>query len=103
MIIGNIATNWKLSEIEMSEILGISTKEYSKLISGDYQISGALEDRVSDLIRIHKGLRLLFVEPERGYAWIKKANTNFDNLTAAVVMKSDIKKVRDYIEAEVYG
>ena len=53
---------------------------------------------------IHKALRLVFREPQRGYLWIKAANTAFGGLSALTVMLggelTDLMRVRRYLDAE---
>ena len=53
---------------------------------------------------IHKALRLVFREPQRGYAWIKAANTAFAGTSALKVMLggelTDLMRVRRYLDAE---
>lgn len=63
--------------------------------------------RLGDLMGIHKALRHLFTEPERGYAWIKRPNTAFGGQSALDRMlagaPSDLTAVRDYLDAERGG
>ena len=59
------------------------------------------------LMGIHKGLRYMFREPERGYAWMRKANRAFAGQSALERMLSgeivDLAAVRFYLDAEVGG
>ena len=52
---------------------------------------------------IHKALHLLFKEPARGYAWIKRANDAFGGAAALEVMLggnlTDLMRVRRYLDA----
>ncbi|MCK9917626.1 MbcA/ParS/Xre antitoxin family protein [Microbacteriaceae bacterium K1510] len=63
--------------------------------------------RLGDLMGIHKALRHLFTEPERGYAWVKRPNTAFGGKSALERMlagaPSDLTAVRDYLDAERGG
>jgi antitoxin Xre/MbcA/ParS-like protein len=63
--------------------------------------------RLGDLMGIHKGLRYLFTEPERGYAWVLKPNEAFGGHSALDRMlggaPSDITAVRAYLDAERGG
>jgi hypothetical protein len=56
---------------------------------------------------IHKALRYLFTDPERGYAWIGKQNDAFGGRTPAEIMgQGDIfslARVRAYLDAERGG
>jgi hypothetical protein len=60
--------------------------------------------RLSNLMGIHKALRIIFREPQRGYAWIKKPNSAFANRSALEVMLggelTDLMRVRRYLDAE---
>lgn len=63
--------------------------------------------RLGDLMGIHKALRHLFTEPERGYAWVAKPNTAFGGRSALDRMlagaPSDLTAVRNYLDAERGG
>ena len=52
---------------------------------------------------IHKALRIIFSEAQRGYAWIKAGNTAFAGSSALDVMLggelTDIMRVRRYLDA----
>ena len=60
--------------------------------------------RLGDLLGIHKALRYMFTDPERGYAWVKHPNAAFGGATALDVMRqgapADITRVRAYLDAE---
>jgi len=60
--------------------------------------------RMALLIGIHKGLRYLFRDPERGYAWIRKPNAAFEGHSALDVMlrgeMTDLIALRDWLNAE---
>jgi hypothetical protein len=53
---------------------------------------------------IHKGLRYLFKEPARGYAWIRKANAAFEGHSALDIMLrgeiADLAAMREWLDAE---
>lgn len=63
--------------------------------------------RLADLMGIHKALRYMFMEPERGYAWIAKPNEAFGGQSALDRMlagaPSDITAIRSYLDAERGG
>ena len=63
--------------------------------------------RLGDLMGIHKALRYMFREPDRGYAWIKKPNDAFGGQSALHRMlagaPSDLTAVRAYLDAERGG
>jgi hypothetical protein len=63
--------------------------------------------RLGDLMGIHKGLRYMFTEPKRGYAWIARPNEAFGGRSALDRMlggaPSDVTAVRAYLDAERGG
>ena len=63
--------------------------------------------RLGDLMGIHKALRHIFADAERGYAWIAKPNAAFGGRSALDRMlagaPSDLSAVRDYLDAERGG
>ena len=63
--------------------------------------------RLSNLMGIHKALRLIFQEPQRGYSWVKANNTAFEGASALDVMLggelTDLMRVRRYLDAERGG
>jgi hypothetical protein len=58
--------------------------------------------RLSNIIGIHKALRIIFREPSRGYAWMQSPNDAFQGRSALDVMLggelTDIMRVRRYLE-----
>ncbi len=63
--------------------------------------------RLSNLMGIHKALRIIFREPQRGYGWIKAPNEAFGGRSALEVMLggelTDLMRVRRYLDAERGG
>jgi hypothetical protein len=56
---------------------------------------------------IHKALRIIFREPQRGYGWVRMPNATFDGRSALDVMLggelTDLMRVRRYLDAERGG
>ena len=56
---------------------------------------------------IHKSLRYLFADPERGYRWLRKPNRAFGGRTALDRLLAgsipDLVAVRSYLDAERGG
>ncbi len=55
---------------------------------------------------IHKALRYIFTDVERGYAWIRTPNLAFGERSPAEVMRGDmfsLARVRAYLDAERGG
>ena len=100
---------WKLSDGDAREILGgLSARTYARWKAGNPgRIDRDLATRLSLLMGIHKGLRYLFTNPERGYAWIGKPNYAFGERSPAEIMgQGDIfslARVRAYLDAERDG
>jgi len=63
--------------------------------------------RLSNLMGIHKALRVIFQEPQRGYDWVKASNAAFRGASALEVMLggelTDLMRVRRYLDAERGG
>ena len=100
---------WQLSDVEARELLGgLAPRTYARWKAGEPgRIDRDLATRLSLLMGIHKGLRYLFSDAGRGYAWVGKPNRAFGDLTPLAVMaRGDIfslARVRSYLDAERGG
>jgi uncharacterized protein (DUF2384 family) len=100
---------WLLSDAEAREILGgLAPRTYARWKVGEHgRIDRDLGTRLSLLMGIHKGLRHLFSDPRRGYAWVKKPNRAFGGRTPVEVMAQgdifSLARVRSYLDAERSG
>ncbi|MET3791435.1 antitoxin Xre-like helix-turn-helix domain-containing protein [Aquamicrobium terrae] len=100
---------WQLSDAEAREILGgLAARTYARWKAGEPgRIDRDLATRLSLLMGIHKGLRYLFSDPERGYAWVKKPNRAFGERTPAEIMAQgdifSLARVRSWLDAERGG
>lgn len=60
--------------------------------------------RLSNLMGIHKALRIIFREPQRGYRWVQAPNSAFGGRSALDVMLggelTDLMRIRRYLDAE---
>ena len=105
----NLFTRWTLTDTEAREILGgLAARTYARWKAGEIgRIDRDLATRLSLLMGIHKGLRYLFSDPARGYAWIKKPNAALDGRTPADIMAEGsifaLARVRSYLDAERGG
>ena len=105
----NLFRLWKVSDGEARVLLGQpSPSTFYRWKRG--AIGAVPSDtvwRLGDLMGIHKALRHLFTEPERGYAWIKRPNAAFGGHSALERMlagaPSDLTAVRNYLDAERGG
>lgn len=105
----NLFRLWNLSDAEARVLLGQpSSSTFYRWKRGE--IGAVPADtvwRLGDLMGIHKALRHLFTEPERGYAWVRRSNAAFGGKSALDRMlagaPSDLTAVRDYLDAERGG
>ncbi|MDX3924664.1 MAG: DUF2384 domain-containing protein [Shinella sp.] len=102
----NLFKAWELSDAEACTLLGgLSPRTWARWKEGSIgRIDRDLRMRMAHLMGIHKGLRYLFKEPARGYAWIRKPNTAFAGQSALGIMlrgeMSDLSAMREWIDAE---
>tara|TARA_R110002096_G_scaffold132776_3_gene283348 strand:- start:469 stop:882 length:414 start_codon:yes stop_codon:yes gene_type:complete len=100
-----LAEFWGLTDEQASVLMGdISVRTFRRWKVGELGRAGIdTAARLSNVMGIHKALRLLFKEPARGYGWIKRSNTAFGGATALEVMLggqiTDIMRVRRYLDA----
>ncbi|RCS22522.1 DUF2384 domain-containing protein [Phyllobacterium salinisoli] len=100
---------WQLSDADAREILGgLAARTYARWKAGEPgRIDRDLATRLSLLMGIHKGLRYLFSDPERGYAWVKKPNRAFGGRPPVEIMTQgdifSLARVRSYLDAERGG
>lgn len=100
----NLGARWELTDDEMAVLLGgVSVRTYARWKTGQLGRAGIdTAARMSNLMGIHKALRLLFKDAARGYGWIKRENTTFGGKTALAVMLggqlTDLMRVRRYLD-----
>jgi Protein of unknown function (DUF2384) len=98
--------HWGIGDQDASLLLGdLSPRTYQRWKAGQYGRAGVdLITRMSNLIGIHKALRLIFTDPARGYGWVRAANAAFDGRSALAVMLggqiTDLMRVRRYLDAQ---
>ena len=101
----NLAARWQITDEQAAVLMGdISVRTFRRWKAGDLGRAGVdTAARLSNLMGIHKALRLLFKEPARGYGWIKRPNDAFGGASALEVMLggqlTDIMRVRRYLDA----
>jgi uncharacterized protein (DUF2384 family) len=102
----NLFKVWNLSDAEACTLLGgMSSRTWARWKDGNIgRIDRDLRMRMAHLMAIHKGLRYLFKDPARGYAWIRKPNGAFGGQSALDLMlrgdMSDLSALREWIDAE---
>jgi hypothetical protein len=101
----NLLRLWNVTDEEAAILLDQPVRTYRRWKAGDLgRLDRDDKARLSNLMGIHKALRIIFREPQRGYAWIKAPNKVFGNRTALDVMLggelTDLMRVRRYLDAE---
>lgn len=96
---------WQVRDDEAAVLLGdLSTRTLVRWRKGELgRVPRDLSDRMANLLGIHKGLRLVFADPQRGYDWVRKPNEAFGGQSALQVMLggglTDILRVRRYLDS----
>ena len=101
----NLFHLWTITDEQAAILLDLPVRTYRRWKAGDLgRIDRDGKARLSNLMGIHKALRIIFREPQRGYAWIKAPNRIFANRTALDVMLggelTDLMRVRRYLDTE---
>ncbi|MBD3732014.1 MAG: DUF2384 domain-containing protein [Sphingopyxis sp.] len=97
--------HWDVTDAQAAVLLGdIAVRTYQRWKQGEYgRWNVDLAARLSNLIGIHKALRLLYTETERGYRWIKAPNRAFSDRSALEIMLggqlTDLMRVRRYLDS----
>ncbi len=101
----NLFRLWGVTDEEAAVLLDQPVRSYRRWKGGEIgRIDRDGAARLSNLMGIHKALRLIFREPQRGYAWIKAGNEAFGGRSALAVMLggelTDLMRIRRYLDAE---
>jgi len=104
----NLFAKWGVTDEQAAMLTDMPVRSFRRWkAEGPGRISRDGLARLSNLMGIHKALRIIFQEPQRGYDWIKAPNAAFDGATALAVMLggelTDIMRVRRYLDAERGG
>jgi hypothetical protein len=99
---------WSITDEEAAILIDLPVRSYRRWKAGDIgRIDRDGKARLSNLMGIHKALRIIFREPQRGYAWIQAPNSAFGGQTALQVMLggelTDLMRVRRYLDGERGG
>lgn len=100
----NLFGKWEITDEQAATLLDMPVRSYRRWkADGPGRISRDGAARLSNLMGVHKALRIIFTEPGRGYAWIKAGNAAFGGASALDVMLggelTDIMRVRRYLDA----
>jgi uncharacterized protein (DUF2384 family) len=104
----NLFVKWELTDDQAATLLDMPVRTYRRWkAEGPNRISRDGCARLSNLIGIHKALRIIFSESARAYAWVKAGNDTFSGLSALDIMLggelTDLMRVRRYLDAERGG
>lgn len=101
-----IFRNWNVGEELACQILGEPDVDLVARwrVEENSAPSCLVLERMAIVLMIHAGLRRLYREPERGYAWMQRPNMSFDDRTpiAMIVAGGDeaLLRVKAYLDAE---
>jgi hypothetical protein len=104
----NLFRLWRLSDNDAAVLLDLPVRTFARWKAGAIgRIGRDQKARLSNIMGIHKALRIIFREPDRAYGWIRASNTAFGGRSAIDVMLSgeltDLMRVRRYLDAERGG
>ncbi len=99
---------WRLGDAQASVLLDLPPRSFARWKTGALgRIGRDQRSRLSNLMGIHKALRLIFRDSTRVYEWIRLPNAVFGGRTALDVMLggelTDLMRVRRYLDAERGG
>lgn len=100
----NLVSKWGLTDDQAAALLDLPVRTFRRWkAEGPGRIGRDGKARLSNLIGIHKALRIVFREPQRGYRWIKAPNEAFAGASALSVMLggelTDLMRVRRYLDS----
>ena len=99
---------WAITDEQAAALLDLNLRTYRRWkAEGINRLDRDTKTRLSNLMGIHKALRIIFHEPQLGYQWIKAPNEAFAGRSALSVMLggelTDLMRVRRYLDAERGG
>ena len=104
----NLFRLWGVNDDQATTILDVPRRTFARWKAGDVgRLGRDGKARLSNVMGIHKALKIVFSEAARGYAWIKAPNAAFGERSALDVMLggelTDLMRVRRYLDAERGG
>jgi uncharacterized protein (DUF2384 family) len=104
----NLFRLWCVTDDQAATLLDLPRRTFARWkADGPGRIGRDGKARLSNLMGVHKALRIVFREATRGQAWIKTPNDAFAGRSALDVMLggelTDLMRVRRYLDAERAG
>jgi uncharacterized protein (DUF2384 family) len=104
----NLFRLWQVSDADAAVLLDLPARTFARWKTETIgRINRDQKARLSNLMGIHKALRIIFREPDRAYSWIKTPNRVFSGRSALDIMVggelTDLMRVRRYLDAERGG
>jgi uncharacterized protein (DUF2384 family) len=104
----NLFRLWGVNDDQAATILDVPRRTFARWKAGEVgRLGRDGKARLSNLIGIHKALKIVFREASRGYAWIKAPNAAFGERSALDIMLggelTDLMRVRRYLDSERGG
>ena len=102
----NLFSKWGITDEQASLLLDLPVRSLRRWKSERQpgRIDRDGKARLSNLMGIHKALRIIFKEPERGYRWIKAPNAALGGASALDIMLggelTDLMRVRRFLDNE---
>ncbi|MGL4637494.1 MAG: MbcA/ParS/Xre antitoxin family protein [Beijerinckiaceae bacterium] len=101
----NLFRLWDITDEQAAVLVDMPLRTYRRWKAGEQgRITRDGKARLSNILGIHKALRLIFREPPRAYDWIKAPNAAFGGASALAIMLggelTDLMRVRRYLDAE---
>ena len=106
---GVIFARWGVSDADAAVILGsISPSMLRRWRDGEFGwVNRDLADRMSEILGIHKSLRIIFAEPAQGYAWLRQPNQNLGNREPLALLLDggvdNLQRLRRYLDSVRVG
>jgi hypothetical protein len=104
----NLFRNWGVNDDQAATMLDLPKRTFARWKARQIgRIGRDGKARLSNLMGIHKALKIIFREFSRECAWIKAPNEAFGGASALNVMLggelTDLMRVRRYLDAERGG
>jgi hypothetical protein len=104
----NLFRLWRVSDNDAAILLDLPVRTFARWKAGTIgRVGRDQKARLSNLMGIHKALRLIFRDADRAYGWIKASNQAFAGRSALDVMLggdlTDLMRVRRYLDSERGG